>query len=449
MHNHSLSAAASAIQRSIVEHFATECSVVARPVGGRDLAVIRIPLAMFDDREVLLYVERKHGAVTIHDGGRVAHFLRNNGIEAYSHGQNHRQYSHFFDELANRHGFTFCAKRQRAELILAEYSGKQVLAFAECLVSLTFLVMARRTGLYFVKSEAERLTSVKHAIEIAFPGVDIRPEIRPTSERSVVLPGFILEAGRGGRRACLPYLSGSWPEIFQRAPTIVTCAKMGWLEIELENIFWLYGGPPDLLPDTERFLKKLEVESPKVIPFDATKDILNRVADTLQTPKNRGHLAHSSRVTLPPHRKLSAQIKRDEQVDGSAVTEEALIRRALHSNTLDEACLLSGLNRFGINFARKLLKVASQADPRRPIGREDEVLETIFKFYSSSPAELAEIGSEASELGLPLSASDDAVERYALDAFAGAVANLNTKLESLDDLIIGSTKQLREFATPQ
>lgn len=377
-----------------------------------DSVPIELPLATFDDKNVLIFVEQSSEGLLIHDGGRVVDYLADHNIMPLKRDPS-RRYFHFYEDLAQKHGLRFSNKHRRFERMVEPTDGKEALIFAECLIALSFLALTKAAGLKpFSFKDAQNLTGLQMTLTAAFSSeIQVKYGLEPQIQQRPARQdwGLTLRASDARIRGCVHYLNGvDFSQVVRRALVFNEFSKMSerWFNIEPDCHWGVYGGPPKFFDDANAILADVGNGSSKcVLRMTDEESLISQITDRLGLSPDKNwqdeatrqretfggrlfaHEADDVRLRLsekarPEQLLIPTALDRATLGEHTADAIESAANRFLDSAEAHPKHLRSLLDAYGLAFAERVLSEISQHANRVSLARFTFIADTFLRYYS-------------------------------------------------------------------
>jgi len=279
-------AKADAVRDALVTYFSGACRLHVYDQGPSPILALDTPLARFDDCNVTIFIKCADDGWLLHDGGRTVNYLADHGIDLFSSSQKQLIFRKYLHDLLSKHKMSVPANSRRLVMQLTEVDGRNVLAFIECLVALSFLVLVRQAGLApLTKRSIENLANLKVKLQGELPGVHIRTGIRPSAGNLPINHRWGISLYRPDDKqplaACLQYLDGeNWDKISRNV--LITAALYQkckqWLHIPPQNFITVYAGPNELADNARKMLDQFRNGTrPRMVMLEDTTAVVRAV----------------------------------------------------------------------------------------------------------------------------------------------------------------------------
>jgi len=398
--------AAEGVLSSLRTFFSAGCKIL-NPGIGTDSIPVELPLAGYDDQNVVVFVERDGERLILHDGGRFVAYLANHDILVQSRQQKYRDYLRFFEDLASRHRFSFSEQHRRFETIISGDGGKESLVFVECLVALSFLVMTKSAGLRgFGYQEAQHLSALKTALTAVFPDVRIASGIvAQVQERPVPQDlGLTLTAPSKQTRGCIHYVQGrDWAHVVRSAILFDEFSRNErWFSVTPGCVWGVYGGPMEFFDDTQRLLRSIgNGRAAQLIDFESGNQLVGEMSERLQVPPQHRweHLLKVRREPLPETASVSnlagartsqdqdlwsltTFAKREHSDEASNAGVEGAAERLLQAPAYDSKLVIEPLESYGTPFAQYILDHIRAKPTSVSRGRFNRIADEFLQYFN-------------------------------------------------------------------
>jgi hypothetical protein len=456
---------------ALKESFSTRCKLLSTDADTR-VVPIEVPLAAYNDENVLIFVEQTGDDVVIHDGGRLVDYLADHNILMPLKQKPYRSYFYFYEDLAQRHGFRFSKQHRRFEMSIAPTDGRDALIFAECLVALSFLVMTKSAGLKpFSFKDARKLSGLQMTLTAAFSAqIKVKYGLEPQIQqrRTPQDWGLTLRAPDESIQGCVHYLSGTdWPQLVRRALVFNSFSQMSgdWFKIEPDRYWGIYGGPPQFFEDTNAILANIgNGHSKRVLRLSDEESLISEITNKLglsaqenwQYEARRQRDAAGEMLFAPEEDEIwlrGADDSRPEQLvihkgldsasigDQRSIEMESAANRLLDDAEHDPQLVTKLLDTYGIAFAEYVLAEIKRHPSNVPSSRFTRIADALLQYYidrkNVEATELvdryvAEVETDAERLAKPEEAfreEEDAINHF----IVGELRTLKREVARLAD----------------
>lgn len=389
---------------ALKESFSTRCKLLTKDISS-SLVPIELPLATFNDENVVIFVEQGEGLI-LHDGGRLVDYLADHNILMPLKQKPYSTYFFFYEDLAQKHGFTFSKQHRRFEMTVRPGDGKEALIFAECLIALSFLVLTKSAGLKpFSFKDSRQLSGLQMTLTAAFSEqIRVSYGLNPKIERRRAPQdwGLTLKAPDESIQGCVYYLHGTtFSQLVRRALVFDSFARKAdtWFNIEPDRYWGVYAGPPKFFEDTNAVLADVGNGSAKrVLRLNEEGELVAEITDrlglsvqenwqdqairwrerageTLFTHEDEGNLESDSEQLI-----ISKEFDSASVGDQTNIEADSISKQFLNAEDYSQETVLSLLDAYGVVFAKRVLSRIKK-EPLRVAPEQFNKIADIFLRY--------------------------------------------------------------------